>query len=252
MRKGFYLLLLFSVFIASCSNDDDGGEVACTESAFYQDSDGDGLGNPDESQMACEAPEGFVDNADDNDDTQALANLVIDTVSDLHAPQMGGQGQPISGEFTKYDLDTGEITTSDTDWDIAFRATSIIINGGVSQGTTDEPARTGNAGAYIATGTMNDITSVDTSLFVQDAADALAIPAGSDNGWYNYSGAPLFLITPLPGKILVFRTTEGRYAKVEILSYYQGAPANPDAFVDESRYFTFNYVYQPNNNVTVF
>ncbi|WP_299679846.1 HmuY family protein [uncultured Dokdonia sp.] len=252
MRKGFYLLVLVSFIIASCSNDDDGGEVACAESTFFEDSDGDGLGNANESQSACEAPEGFVANSDDNDDTQALANLITASITDVHAPQEGGQGQPISGDFTKFDLDTGQITTSDTDWDIAFRATTIIVNGGVSQGTTDEPERTGNAGAYIATGTMSDITSVDTNLFVQDAADIPAIPSGSDNGWYNYSGPPLFLITPLPGKILVFRTTEGRYAKVEILSYYEGAPSNPDTTVDASRYFTFNYVYQPNNNVTVF
>ena len=41
-------------------------------------------------------------------------------------------------------------------------------------------------------------------------------------------------------------------AKVEILSYYLGAPENPDAFTDPSRYYTFNYVYQPNEGATTF
>jgi hypothetical protein len=33
---------------------------------------------------------------------------------------------------------------------------------------------------------------------------------------------------------------------MEILSYYKNAPDNPDAYSDESKYYTFNYVYQPN------
>ena len=45
---------------------------------------------------------------------------------------------------------------------------------------------------------------------------------------------------------------DGKFAKVEILSYYLGAPENPDAFADQSRYYTFNYVYQPNEGVTEF
>ncbi|MAK01773.1 MAG: hypothetical protein CMC17_04480, partial [Flavobacteriaceae bacterium] len=49
-----------------------------------------------------------------------------------------------------------------------------------------------------------------------------------------------------------FRTRDGKFAKVEILSYYLGAPENPDAFADQSRYYTFNYVYQPNEGVTEF
>ena len=39
---------------------------------------------------------------------------------------------------------------------------------------------------------------------------------------------------------------------MEILSYYKDAPAEPDAYTSESPYFTFNYVYQPNDGVTPF
>ena len=90
-------------------------------------------------------------------------------IENLHAPQAGGQGQPTSGAFTKFDFATGQTTTSDTDWDIAFRGTAIIVNGGASSGTTDEPTRHGEAGAYIATGTLEGITSADTALFLQDS-----------------------------------------------------------------------------------
>jgi len=49
---------------------------------------------------------------------------------------------------------------------------------------------------------------------------------------------------------LVIRTHDDKYAKVEILSYYKDAPAEPDGFVDESRFYTFNYVYNPNEGQT--
>ena len=185
-------------------------------------------------------------------DSDDLLPVVSIAVEDLHAPQEGGMGQPISGTFTKFDFDTGMETESETDWDIAFRASDIIVNGGASMGTTDEPTRNGDAGVYIVTGTMADVTEVDVSLFTQDSGNGYAIMSGSGNGWYTYAGPPTFLITPTAGRILVFKTADGKFAKVEILSYYEGAPENPDAFTDQSRYYTFNYVYQPNSGETTF
>tara|TARA_E500000178_G_scaffold249917_1_gene246531 strand:- start:1456 stop:2046 length:591 start_codon:yes stop_codon:yes gene_type:complete len=186
------------------------------------------------------------------DDGPNLQDIQSVTVEDLHAPQEGGQGQPISGQFTKFDFETGSETNSETDWDIAFRGTSIIVNGGISLETNDEPERTGDAGVYIFSGTMAEMVVVDTSLITQDSSEGYAIASGSGNGWYTYTGPPTYLISPTPGKILVFRTSDGKYAKMEILSYYLGAPENPDAFSDPSRYYTFNYVYQPNEGVTDF
>ena len=186
------------------------------------------------------------------DDGLNLQDIQSVTVEDLHAPQEGGQGQPISGQFTKFDFETGSETNSETDWDIAFRGTSIIVNGGISLETNDEPERTGDAGVYIFSGTMAEMVVVDTSLITQDSSEGYAIASGSGNGWYTYTGPPTYLISPTPGKILVFRTSDGKYAKMEILSYYLGAPENPDAFSDPSRYYTFNYVYQPNEGVTDF
>ena len=191
-----------------------------------------------------------------DDDTITLLDVVSNQVTNLHAPQQGGSENgpptPISGEFTKFDFSSGSVTISETDWDIGFRGTSIIVNGGVSLGTVDEPARTGNAAAYVASGTLASVVQVDTNLFVQDSSNGYAIASGSGNGWYTYSGPPTYLITPTPGKILVFKTADGKYAKVEILSYYKDSPPTPDYRFSEGRYFTFNYVYQPNEGVTNF
>lgn len=187
-----------------------------------------------------------------DDDSPTPLDIVSSTVEDLYAPQEGGQGQPISGEFTKFDFESGLMTESSTEWDIAFRGTSIIVNGGFSLATANEPDRTGDAGVYIYDGLMSEMSIVETSLIEQDSSDGYAIVTGSGNGWYTYAGPPTFLISPTPGKILVFRTRDGKFAKVEILSYYLGAPENPDAFVDQGRHYTFNYVYQPNEGVTEF
>ena len=54
-------ILLFS----SCKEDDE----PCVETTWYQDADGDGLGNPDVSQDACEQPQGYVTDNSDTDDT---------------------------------------------------------------------------------------------------------------------------------------------------------------------------------------
>lgn len=183
-------------------------------------------------------------------DFTVLQALEVSTVENLFAPQTGGQGQgEIGGEFTKFSFETGAVTDSDTEWDIAFRGTTIAVNGGAVTGTNDEPARNGNAGASIVNGIFEEVTSAGGLTFAQDSDGVFAIPTGSDNGWYNYNFMTN-LVTPIPGVVLVFRTHDGKFAKVEILSYYENAPANPDGFADPSRYYTFNYVYNPNEGET--
>lgn len=191
---------------------------------------------------------GLTSCSSDDDNTPTPDPVQAELVSNLYAPQTGGQGQPVGGEFAKFDFETGMQTTSDTDWDIAFRGTTIAINGGTVTGTDDEPARNGDAGTTIVTGTFASVTTAEGLSFVQDANGAYAIPTGSDNGWYNYNQSTN-IISPIPGKILVFRTANGNYAKVEILSYYLDQDSSNPA---NGRYYTFNYVYNPNAGETSF
>lgn len=178
-----------------------------------------------------------------------LAELESGIMENLEAPQTGGQGEEVGGPFTKFSFESGEVTDSETEWDIAFRGTTIAVNGGEVTGTADEPERNGNAGVAVETGTFSEVTSAEGLTFNQDTDGSFAIATGSGNGWYNYNGAT-FTVTPIPGRVFVFRTHDGNYAKVEILSYYRDAPAEPDAFTDESRVYTFNYVYNPNDGNT--
>lgn len=67
--KYFFVSVIFLsamvLVISSCKEDDD----ACPETTWYEDADGDGLGNPSVSQLACEQPEGYVADNSDTDDT---------------------------------------------------------------------------------------------------------------------------------------------------------------------------------------
>ena len=179
------------------------------------------------------------------------------TITNLYASQVGETGveEEISGDFTKFNFATGQVTEG-ADWDIAFRATTMLINGGETIGLDDEPERTGNAAAYIGRGIFDEITTVNTDLLIKDGAgigSGLAITTGSGNGWYMYTmnEAPAHTIHALPGKILIIRTHDGAYVKMEIISYYKDAKY-PKPVDTNSRYYTFNYVYQAEKGNTSF
>ena len=177
------------------------------------------------------------------------ATTVKDVAADPTSTTSASGVQPTAatGKYTLYSFkDNKTVANSDSatnKWDIGFRGTTIIVNGGA--------IRTGQGGAYIHTGTFDDLTSVPTSAtFVQDqSATQLAITTGSGKGWYNYDQATN-IISSIPGKVFVIRTGDGKYAKMEILSYYQGAPATPTA-TSIARYFTFRYLYQPDGSQTL-
>ena len=192
---------------------------------------------------------------DDSNPPENTQNQSIQ-FSNLHAPQDTDYTQnppAASGPFVKFDFSTGAITTSETDWDIAFRGTSILVNGGSSSGIIDAPERNGNAGAYIVDGIFDEINSINSGAFAQDGPDGLAIPTGSGNGWYTYDPTQLTIL-PIPGKVIVLRTADNKYAKIEILSYYKDAPQviTDQIALNDLRYYTFNYVYQDDANATGF
>jgi hypothetical protein len=194
---------------------------------------------------------GFTSCSNDDDNSAPQLEVESETITNLQATQSADYTTTpptIIGDYIKFSFETGTTTTGN-DWDIAFRGSTIIVNGGEAT-AEDQPARTGQAGAYIATGTLASISEVDVTLFDSDSAsNGLAIPTGSGNGWYNYNPTT-HVISPIAGKVIIVKTNNGRYAKVEILSYYENSQPNED--LSNSQFYTFNYVYQPNEGVTTF
>lgn len=194
---------------------------------------------------------GFTSCSNDDDNSTPQLEVESQTITNLQATQSADYTTTpptIIGDYIRFSFETGTTTTGN-DWDIAFRGSTIIVNGGEAT-ANDQPARTGDAGAYIATGTLASISEVDVTLFEPDSAsNGLAIPTGSGNGWYNYNPTT-HVISPIAGKVIIVKTNDGRYAKVEILSYYENSQPNED--LSNSQFYTFNYVYQPNEGLTTF
>lgn len=126
--------------------------------------------------------------------------------------------------------------TATANWDVAFKSTTIFTNSGSSG--------PGHGGAVILTNVnFSDVIEAPATGYDIDSTGAPAIPTGSDKGWYHYSGPPNHLITPIPGVVLIIRCGNGKYAKVQILSYYKDAPQIPTGS-EPSRFYSFKYFYQ--------
>ncbi|WP_020532952.1 HmuY family protein [Flexithrix dorotheae] len=195
----------------------------------------------------------FAFSSCDDSDEPEIVELEVQTAEDIPANPDGANGAPPS--YTFYDLDEGIILaksdSNSTKWDLAFSKTTILTNSGVSG--------PGNGGAMIVEGIFEDIKTVPETGFNTDTEESLAIPTGSENGWYTYTGptgSPAHAILPIPGKVIMVKTGDGKYAKVEILSIYEG---NPDTSTSEFEdlatratygYYTFRYVVQTEANTS--
>jgi hypothetical protein len=117
-----------------------------------------------------------------------------------------------------------------TKWDLAFSKTTIVVNGGTSG--------PGQGGAMVLEKPFDQVTEAPKDGYKTDGESGNAIPGGSGNSWYKYDMS-VHAILPIIGRTILVKTAEGKLAKVEILSYYKGAPE--DVPTEESSYFTFRY-----------
>lgn len=185
-----------------------------------------------------------ADPVDPGEDDPAEVVAVTDLPADpTDAVDSEGRPLPATGRFTLFSLrENKTIPNADSAtarWDLGFRATEIIVNGGSSG--------PGNGAAQVAEGVFEDIVQAPTEGWKQDLPAKRAIPTGSGNGWYNYNAAA-FIISPIPGRVILVRTADEKYAKVKILSYYKGAPDPVDPFEDSERYYTFDFLFQPDGS----
>ena len=177
---------------------------------------------------------GINDGGDGDEDLETLR------VEDLPADPdtTSGPGRPQGyGRYTFFDLRENEIVlrspndnradSASTEWDIAVQSTDIIVNGG--------PRGPGQGAVYVAKEAFQDVIQVNTESLTNYAAE----------DWYSYNVNGNNIVRPKPGRTLVVRTADGAsYAKIRILSYYEGTPETPAESNAASRYYTFEYVLQ--------
>jgi hypothetical protein len=185
---------------------------------------------------------------DKDDDSDTPTPLEAKTSTDINAnPADNG------GFSTYFNLTTGQVVpasdSNGTKWDIAFKTTTIKVNSGTSG--------PGEAAAQILSTGFDDLKEAPETGYKPDA-DVFAIPTGSNNGWYVYTGAapsgPQHAILPVAGKTIVVKTANNKYAKIQIVSYYKG---NPNTASDEfmnlatrpaDKYYTIRYMIQANGS----
>lgn len=125
-----------------------------------------------------------------------------------------------SSETAYFNLTSGKkVADASADWDIAFNRTTVMVNGGSS-------GRGNVAAALLDDTSFEKITKRPDTGFKTDSEAEKAIPTGSGNGWYEYNMAD-HSINPIPGRILIIKTSAGNYVKLEILSYYNKSNYNP-------------------------
>lgn len=118
-------------------------------------------------------------------------------------------------------------------WDIAFYRTTLYANHG-EYGP--------GIGGLIA------VTNTDfTYLTEAPESGYVDVLSGSQNSWYNYDFST-HTISRKPGVVIVIKCADGKYAKMQILSYYKGYPNNiPEKPEDrEDKYYSFKYCIQMN------
>jgi len=184
----------------------------------------------------------------DDEENQQSGNLEAKRIENFEAPgdvMDFTTNPPTVAEvrpFRYFSFSEGIEVEETANWDIAFKGSLIKVNGGVSGDAQAE--------ATVVTGIFNEIDSVpDTATFNTDVADtdssvSYAIPYGSGNGWYTFN-MDTHLYSPIPGKVILIKTHDGKYAKMEILSYYKDL----ESTIVNGGYYTFNYVYQPDGSV---
>lgn len=160
----------------------------------------------------------------DDDGDGPTPELEVKTVEDLDGTE--------SAVF--FSLSTGTtVEESATTWDIKFNTSNFSFGNG--------------AEAQVVEGIFENLVTAPSSGY--SAEDLAGI-----GSVYTYTGqAPSgaqHAVLPTPGRILVVKTHDNKYAKIELISYYVGNPdTNSEIFINletrpESRVYTFRYVIQ--------
>ncbi len=125
-------------------------------------------------------------------------------------------------------------------WDLGFKRTQVIVNGGVSG-----PGKTG--ALALEDISFEDVLEAPEEEYVSDTEQITTFARG--DGWYTYTGPPNHWVLPNP-KIYVLRipvdpTAESEgpyyYAKVRFIGYYENNETK-----EGSGYISIEYVLQDN------
>lgn len=148
-----------------------------------------------------------------------------------------------TGNFTFFNFEKGQVVTGDTmiktsEWDFGLELVTFIVNGGQD--------RAGQGGAIILDNTLEGVTEAPETGYKTDNGTDTAIK----NEWYTYNQATRSF-APIAGKVFVFKTAKGKYAKMEVLGALptddKGDVVVPPVEPTKIKY-TIRYAFQPDGS----
>lgn len=166
------------------------------------------------------------------DDTDPVDTTVTDTTSILVSYNP-------AGSFSYFSFEKGELLTvadaeASAEWDFGLKFINFAVNGGTK--------RAGKGGAIIMDGLFENVLEAPESGYKVDTDSTFAI----NSEWYSYNSTT-HSFAPIAGKIFIFKTGQGKYAKMEIISALptddNGNLVIPPVLPTKIKY-TFRYTFQ--------
>lgn len=133
-------------------------------------------------------------------------------------------------------------------WDLSF-AREYNSYVGINNSTNDESlgfGGTGKGSMVVINKAYDQVTEAPADdVFTKTGITSAGWDSGSGDseGWYFYD-LKTHLAVPVKNRTYVLRTADGKYAKLEIVSMYKGAPAVVTDLNWPAPYFTFRYYVQ--------
>jgi len=147
---------------------------------------------------------------------------------------------------TNAKVDSSQKKTSQ--WDIAF-AKEYNSYVSINNGTNDASygfGGTGKGSMVVVNKAYDQVTEAPADdVFTTSSITSAGWDSGSGDasGWYFYD-LKTHLAIPVKNRTYVLRTADGKYAKLEMVSMYKGAPAVVTDLNWPAPYFTFRYYVQ--------
>ena len=130
-------------------------------------------------------------------ETTRVTALASDPNTGLDA---SGRPSGATGRFTLYSLRENRIVpnsdSASTKWDLGFRGATILAN----------QTAGAQGGILVRKGAFSELAAAPDTAYAASVSGAQ---------WYTYTGG---VVLPTPGRTLVVKTADGKYAKVSILS----------------------------------
>lgn len=148
-------------------------------------------------------------------------------------------------------IDPTKVLTAD--WDIAFANeynSTISVNNGANKNSYGFGS-SGKGALMVVNKAYDEVkTAPSDAEFANKGVDFSGLDQGDDNGWYFYE-MNTHVAVPVKNRTYVLKTAEGKYAKLQMISMYKGAPAVVTDLNWPAPYLTFRYYIQQDGSTNL-